>query len=297
MTTVNTVEDIIEALDSDPFLLESLRARLLTRDLIELPQVAAEIAASQLRTEATLRQFMETTNARFDSVEENQKIADARFDSVEENQKAANARFDSVEENQKAANARFDSVEENQKIANARFDSVEENQKITNARFDSLETIVVAMKIDLDIIKGDHMELRLQGKVESLLAERMNLRRVQIVRALFPAGNDPKFLDAVYDAEDGGVITERLYMRVINTDLIVSARPRGGGETVYVALEVSNKLDREDVDRVALSGEALALIFPEAEVLTAVYGWEISDGDRAYAESKGVATLLDASRR
>ena len=138
MATVNTVEDIIEALDANPFLLDALRARLLTRDLIELPQVVAEIAASQLRTEATLRQFMETTNARFDSVEENQKAADARFDSL---------------------------------------------------------------KIDLDVIKGDHMELKLQGKVQSLLSERMNLRRVLIVRALFPAGNDPKFLDAVYDAE------------------------------------------------------------------------------------------------
>ena len=255
MTTVNTVEDIIEALDANPFLLDALRARLLTRDLIELPQVVAKLAASQLRTEATLHQFMETTNARFDSVEENQKAADARFDSVEE------------------------------------------NQKIANAQLGGLATIVSAMKIDLDVIKGDHMELRLQGKVESLLAERMNLRRVHIVRALFPAGSDPKFTDAVHDAEDKGVITARLYMRILNTDLIVSARPRGGGETVYVALEVSNKLDREDVDRAALSGEALALAFPDSEVLTAVYGWEISDEDRAYAESKGVAAILDASRR
>ena len=283
MTTVNTVEDIVEALDADPFLLDALRARLLTRDLIELPQVVAEIAASQLRTEVTLRQFMETANARFDSVEENQKAADARFDSVEENQKIANARFDSVEENQKAANARFDSVEE--------------NQKITNARFDSLETIVVAIKIDLDSMKGDHMELKLQGKVHSLLAERMGLRRVRIVRALYPAGNDQRFLDALHDAEDEGRITERLYMRIMNTDLIVSARPRGGSGAVYVALEAANKLDREDVDRAALSGEALALAFPDAKALAAVYGWEISDEDRAYAESKGVATLLDTSRR
>ena len=269
MTTVNTVEDIIEALDADPFLMDALRARLLTRDLIELPQVVANLAASQLRTEAALRQFMESTNDRIGSLEENQR---------------------EIIENQKIANDRIGSLEENQR-------EIIENQKTANARLGSLETTVGAMKIDLDSIKGDHMELRLQGKIHSLLAERMGLRRVQILRALYPAGNDPKFLDAVHDAEDEGRITTQLYMRIMDTDLIVSARPRGGSEVVYVALEVANKLDREDIDRAALSGEALALAFPKTGIITAVYGWEISDADRARAESKGVATFLDASRR
>ena len=148
----------------------------------------------------------------------------------------------------------------------------------------------------IDIVSY-HIELRLQHKIHSLLVEWVDLRRAQILWAIYPAQRDQNFVDAVHDAEDEGVITARLYTRILATALIVSARPRGGGETVYAALEVSNKLDREDVDRVALSGEALALIFPDSEVLTAVYGWEISDEDRAYAESKGVATLLDASRR
>ena len=47
MTTVSTVEYIIEAMDSAPSLLEALRARLLTRDLLELPGIVAKLAASQ----------------------------------------------------------------------------------------------------------------------------------------------------------------------------------------------------------------------------------------------------------
>lgn len=50
MTTISTVEDIIEALDADPALLEALRARLLTRELLELPGVVAKLAASQAET-------------------------------------------------------------------------------------------------------------------------------------------------------------------------------------------------------------------------------------------------------
>ena len=276
MVAVNTMEDIIEALDADPLLLDALRARLLTRDLIELPQVVAELAASQLRLEATLHQFMESANARLGGLE-------TRTAGLEENQRE-------LMENQRETNARLGGLE-------TRTASLEENQRETNARLGGLETTVAAMRLDLDSMKGDHMELRLQSKVHSMLAERMGLRRVQILRALYPAGSLQKFLDDVHDAEDEGRITTRLYMRIIDTDLIVSARRRGGGETVYIALEVANKLDREDIDRAAMSREALALAFPEVEIIAAVYGREISDGDREYAESKGVAALLDASRR
>lgn len=262
MTTVNTVEDIIEVLDADPLLRDALRARLLTRDLIELPHVVAELAASQLRLETTLHQFMATTDERLKGLEAGQRTL------------AANQQTLTAEQRELAA-----------------------NQQIANSRLDRLEITVNDMRLDVDSMKGDHMEMRLQGKAQSLLAERMSLRRVQIVRALYPAGSLQSFIDAVHDAEEIGLITERHYMRIIATDLIVSARRRGGGENVYVALEVSNKLDRDDVDRATLTAEALALTFPQTEILTAVYGREISDADRAYAESEGVEAILDDSRR
>ena len=80
MTTINTVEEIIEALDTNPALMEALRARLLTRELLEMPErlAAFEVAtntrldaleASHVRLENTLQQFIETTNRRFDSLE------------------------------------------------------------------------------------------------------------------------------------------------------------------------------------------------------------------------------------
>ena len=55
MTTINTIEDLIQVLDEHPHWLEALRARLLTRELIELPEKFAA--------------FVETTNQRFDKVE------------------------------------------------------------------------------------------------------------------------------------------------------------------------------------------------------------------------------------
>ena len=55
MTTINTIEDLIRLLDEHPQWLEALRARLLTRELIELPE---QFAA-----------FVETTNKRLDTLE------------------------------------------------------------------------------------------------------------------------------------------------------------------------------------------------------------------------------------
>ena len=46
MTTINTIEDLMRVLDEHPQWLEAMRARLLTRELLELPRVVAEFAAA-----------------------------------------------------------------------------------------------------------------------------------------------------------------------------------------------------------------------------------------------------------
>ena len=56
MTTINSIEDLIKLLDERPEWLEAVRARILMRELLELPQ--------------TLAKFIETTNRRFDEVDQ-----------------------------------------------------------------------------------------------------------------------------------------------------------------------------------------------------------------------------------
>jgi hypothetical protein len=62
MATINTIEDLIQLLDDNPHWVEALRVRLLTRELIELPEKFAA--------------FVEATNQRFDRIE-------GRLDGVE----------------------------------------------------------------------------------------------------------------------------------------------------------------------------------------------------------------------
>ena len=62
MAVINTMEDLIRSLDENPKWVEALRVRLLTRELIELPEKFAE--------------FVKVTNKRFDKLE-------GRFDRLE----------------------------------------------------------------------------------------------------------------------------------------------------------------------------------------------------------------------
>ena len=77
MATINTIEDLFRVLDENPQWLEALRARLLTRELLELPEKFA--------------QFVAATEQRFDKVEQRLGNVEQRLDNVEQ-------RLDNVEQ-------------------------------------------------------------------------------------------------------------------------------------------------------------------------------------------------------
>ena len=83
MTTIHTIEDLLSVLDEKPEWVEALRARLLTPELLNLPEKFAQFSAEMNKFVAETKKFMEemnkfvaATNRRFDSLEN-------RFDSLE----------------------------------------------------------------------------------------------------------------------------------------------------------------------------------------------------------------------
>ncbi|MDE2889295.1 MAG: hypothetical protein OXR72_13895, partial [Gemmatimonadota bacterium] len=65
MAVIHTIEDLVRVLDENPEWVEALRARLLTRELLELPRIVAE--------------FAEATNKRFDAMDKRLDAMDKRF--------------------------------------------------------------------------------------------------------------------------------------------------------------------------------------------------------------------------
>ncbi len=100
-TKIDTIEDVVRVLDDHPEWLEALRVRLLTRELLELPQRLAE--------------FIEAANQRFDRVEE-------RLDRIEGRQDRAEALLGKLIDNVgnlKGAHAKSVAKEEADIIANS----------------------------------------------------------------------------------------------------------------------------------------------------------------------------------
>ena len=84
MATINTIQDLLRLLDENPEWVDALRARLLTQELLELPERLA-------RLEATVERFIEATNKRFDAIEASQARLQA---TVERFVESTNKRFD-----------------------------------------------------------------------------------------------------------------------------------------------------------------------------------------------------------
>ena len=179
MTTINNIEDLVELLDKNPRWLDAVRARVLTRELIELPQTLARFAAG--------------TNEHFAEVDQHLDKIDQRFDGVDQ-------RFDKVDQ-------RFDKVEGEM---NERFDKVDQ-------RFDKVESDISGLRDDIAPLKGAHVRSAAVREA-GLIAEDMGFTFVQTltseqVRALsrsestadIPAGDLRSFrrADLIMEVTDG----------------------------------------------------------------------------------------------
>ena len=140
MTTINTIEDLVRLLDEHPQWLDAVRARLLTRELIELPQTLARFAAG--------------TNERFDGVDQRFVEVDKRFDKVDQRFVEVDKRFDKVEGEM---NERFDKVDQ---------------------RFDKVEGDISALRDDIAPLKGTHVR-NAAVREAGLIAEDMGLALVR----------------------------------------------------------------------------------------------------------------------
>ena len=80
---IATVEDLVHVLDEHPHWLEAVRSRLLTRELLELPQKLAEFAADTERRFETLERRLEALERRFETLERRLEALERRFEALE----------------------------------------------------------------------------------------------------------------------------------------------------------------------------------------------------------------------
>jgi hypothetical protein len=222
---------LIRLLDENPEWAEALRARLLTRELLELP--------------AVLARFIQETNERFDRVER-------RLDHLEAD------------------------------VAELKTDVAE------------LKTDVAGLKTDVGYLKGSDLETQVHRRIRPLLSQRLQLRRARIVLSGQPQA-EAEFEEAIADAAEAGRISSRQEQRIIATDVILHAQRSRERTPVWIAVEVANRIDADDIRRSRESADTLAAVFGEEAVpVVAGYRIDAADLDRAAAED---VRYLEVSER
>ena len=178
------------------------------------------------------------------------------------------------------------------------------------ARLDRIEKDVAELKADVAVLKtdvaglkdnvatlnnrvgyliGSDLEMKIHRRIQPLLSQHLEVRSPEVIQsAIHQAPGE--FRDAIMDAADEGRISPAQEQRIIATDVIVRAQRRRDRATVWVAIEVANRLDREDVSRSRNGAAALAAVFGE-EAMPVVAGHRIDAADRERAEAAGVLCL------
>ena len=165
------------------------------------------------------------------------------------------------------------------------------------ARLERVEADVAEMKLDIAslkrdvaILKGDGLEAKAYRQVRSLLSQKFELRRSQIMHSTLQETSQPLF-GPVEMALDSGSISEAQESRINATDIILHALRRADRSSVWVAVEVSNDISQNDIERAHESAEALSAVFPE-DVMAVVVGYGIRSEDEYRAERANVQVLL-----
>ena len=239
MTTINNIEDLVELLDKHPRWLDAVRARVLTRELIELPQTLARFAAG--------------TNERFDKVEGDMN---ERFDKVDQ-------RIDKVEGEM---NERFDKVDQRFDKVDQRLDKVDQRLDKVDQRFDKVESDISGLRDDIAPLKGAHVRSAAVREA-GLIAEDMGFTFVRTLTS-----EQVRILSRTESTADIPAGDLRSFRRA---DLIMEVTD-GEGETCYVAVEISFTANGRDTTRAVRNAGFLSK-FTGKRSLAAVAGLRRDD--------------------
>ena len=156
----------------------------------------------------------------------------------------------------------------------------------------ALEYSVKTLEDDVGWLRGKAYETDVSRTATSLLNREFGFRRTRVVlgNVIAMPRYAEDFHETVAAAADDGLITDEQFQRIFATDVIVHCRRSREAEPVWVAMEVTARVDADDIHRAQRSAVALQTVFGE-EALPVVVGERIDPPYATLARESGVTCI------
>ncbi len=186
--------------------------------------------------------------------------------------------------------ARLDRLEAD--IAEMKIDIAALKADVSELKADvsELKADVAGLKDDVAVLKGDGLEAKAYRQVRSLISQKFDLRRSQVMHSTLQETSRHLF-EPVESALESGSISDEQESRIQATDIIFHAQRKLGRSPLWVAIEVSNDISQNDIERARESAEALRVVFQQ-DVMGVVAGYGIRPEDEERADEANVHVLL-----
>ena len=266
------VNRIIAELRADPAAQDMLLKALLTGEFLGIPVRLEGI-------EDTLRSIQASIGAietRLDRLEAGQQRTETRLDRLEAGQQR-------LEERQQRTEERLDRLE----TTVDRLDATVTRLDTTVTR---LDTTVHRLDATVGRLDGRDYEARLAKNLATILSQRIGLRRAQTIRSAVDR-MPPEISAQIEDAVEENLISDSQGERITETDIIIRAQRKSDRAWIWLAVEASVSIHRDDIDRARQSADALAAVFAEPAIPVAV-GQRIAPPETQHAQAAAVHTTI-----